>query len=638
MRLDPRMSQSCSATFYILLFLACAGQASPPSETSPPACQGRMDKDGVPLAGHVVPDASGGPLPPDFTTILRQRVTLPEPPYPPVTILNQPIDCVRIEVERLGLPPAGILRAIIPVGPADPEPLPATLPGKPESRHDPKVPPLPQAGALHLREVLESVEQAFPLLLAAELERDIAAGQLLAAEGAFDLNFRARSINVPEGSYPQYRFDAIFEQATPLLGASFFAGYRYGFGDFPSYSGGLFTADGGEFRAGFILPLLRGMPIDRARATLRQAQLGQLQAEPDIQRLRLAFLRAAARAYWTWVAAGEQYSVAENLLRIAVERQEALNEQFRQRFISELPVRDNQRLVFDRRGLLALAEQRWQLATYQLSLYLRDANGQPQMPAPQRLPRHFLALTPQEPQPRHLRRDIELALSLRPELLRFQIQRERLGVELRLAEDQQRPALNFSMTGISDVGFSGPGVDRYSWELGLSFEVPLQRREALGRAQTLRAQLLRLAAEEQFARETIIAEVQSAVTELDRAFARLQQAREEQAMAERVLAFEKERQRAGAIDLLVINIRERDAFTALIKVIDALADYYRAEADYRAVLGLDAIPPGNAPANSNPVVLPPPPPPVPAPAPMPDPVPAPQGPALPPRPRLDRRQ
>ena len=91
--------------------------------------------------------------------------------------------------------------------------------------------------------------------------------------------------------------------------------------------------------------------------------------------------------------------------------------------------------------------------------------------------------------------------------------------------------------------------------------------------------------------------MQSAVTDLDRAFARLQQARAEQAMAERVLAFERERQRAGAIDLLVINIRERDAFTAFIKVIDALADFYRAEADYRAVLGLGA---------TNPVVTAPP--------------------------------
>jgi cobalt-zinc-cadmium efflux system outer membrane protein len=575
-----------------LSFLARLAVAEPPVGPPPPAVAG---KDGPPApVGQVLPptpETFGGPLPPDFTTLWRQPTPPPQPAYPPVTILNRPIDCVRLEVEHFGLPPAGILHPIEPVGPTGPSPLPASLPAKPESRSSSKVPPLPQAGALHLREVLESVEQAFPLLLAAELEREIAAGQRLTAEGAFDLNLRARSVNVPEGSYPQYRLEATLEQATPLYGASFFAGYRYGFGDFPSYSGGLVTADGGEFRAGFLLPLLRGMPIDRARATLRQAQLGQLQAEPEIQRFRLAFLRAAARAYWTWVAAGEQYIIAEQLLRIATERQEALNEQFQRRFISELPVRDNERLVFDRRGLLALAEQRWQLASYQLSLFLRDAAGQPVMPTAQQLPRNFLALAPTEPQPRHLQKDIELALSLRPELVRFQLQRERLGVDLRLAEDQLRPALNLTMTGISDVGASKAGLDRYSWEIGMLLEVPLQRRDAQGRAQVARAQLLRLAAEEQFARETIVAEVQSAVTDLDRAFARLQQARAEQAMAERVLAFERERQRAGAIDLLVINIRERDAFTAFIKVIDALADYYRAEADYRAVLGIGATNP-----------------------------------------------
>ncbi|HMP02976.1 MAG TPA: TolC family protein [Gemmatales bacterium] len=550
--------------------------------------------------GQVLPPTPaswGGPLPPGQTTIERQPRPLPQPAFPQATILNKPIDLVRIEVERLGLPPAGILRPIIPMGPGGPEELPEQLAEPPQRRPDEKVPELPQEGALHLREVMESVEQTFPLLLAVELERDVAAGQRLTAEGAFDTNVRLRAVNVPEGTYQNYRLDAVAEQASPLLGASVFAGYRYGFGDFPVYYGNLATADGGEFRAGVQVPLLRGLPIDRARAALRQAQLGQELAEPEIIRARLLFFRAAARAYWHWVAAGEQYIIAVNLLRIATQRQAFLEEQFSIRAIAELPVRDNERVVFDRRGILALAEQRYQQAAYQLSLYLRDETGQAVVPNRARLPANFLALEPPAPATQALRRDVELALSLRPELARFQLQRERLGVDLRLAEDQLRPGLNLAMTGVADVGAAKAGLDRYGWEIALLCDVPLQRRDAQGRTQTVRAQLLRLAAEEQFMRDAIVAEVQSAVADLDRAFARLQQARAEQAMAERVLAFERERQRAGAVDILVINIRERDAFAALIKIVDALADFYRAEADYRAVLGLDtAVPVPSRPA------------------------------------------
>jgi outer membrane protein TolC len=48
-----------------------------------------------------------------------------------------------------------------------------------------------------------------------------------------------------------------------------------------------------------------------------------------------------------------------------------------------------------------------------------------------------------------------------------------------------------------------------------------------------------------------------------------------------------ERCRKGQSTLLEVNLRELTAAGAQIKVIDALADYFRTQADYRAALGLD---------------------------------------------------
>lgn len=455
--------------------------------------------------------------------------------------------------------------------------------------------PGPEGGdtTLELAEVLQSVEEHFPLLLAAELERAVTSGQRLAALGVFDLNLRARHLT-QGGTFPSNRFDVAVEQPT-LFGPSLVAGYRVGVGDFPVYYGDRQTAQGGEFRAGLLLPLLRDLPIDRRRAALRQAQVTEALADPAVQRARIDYFRAATRAYWNWVAAGEQYFVADNLLRIARERQAGLEEQFKQGQVAEFVVIDNRRLVVEREGGVVSAERRWQQTGFDLSLFLRDPAGNPTVPAGGRLPRLLPRSEPAPPDPGQLPEEIETAYALRPELIRFQLLKERATIELRLAENLTLPALNAGVYAAQDVGegkksTGSLALDRSTVEGQVSFEVPLQRREARGRTQAANATLMQLLAQERFARDQIGAEVQDAVSNLDRTARRLALAREEQRIAQRVADLEGERYRKGQATLLELNLREIAAAGAQAKVVEALADYFRALADYRAALGLDARP------------------------------------------------
>ncbi|MCS6850128.1 MAG: TolC family protein [Gemmataceae bacterium] len=513
--------------------------------------------------------------------------------------------------------PAGIRRPLFPPTlpplPSLPSELPAD-PRRPESASErPKpageAPPAPEAEAktlppprkveeptapLELTEVLASVQRSFPLLLAAEQERAIAAGKRLSAEGSFDLNLRGRGI-LQDGTFPSERFDLYAEQATPWYGASFYGGYRLGLGKFPVYYGDRLTADGGEFRAGVILPVLRDGPIDRRRALLRQAQLGEPLADAVVRRFRIDFIRAATVRYWNWVAAGEQFFVADELLRIARDRQVGLEEQYKRGAIAEFVVIDNRRLIAEREGLLIAAERRLQQAAFDLSLYLRDAAGNPVVPPAERLPRNFLRQEPAPPDVQRLRNDVETALRFRPELDRFQALKEQASVELRLAENQTLPALNAAVGAAQDVGRGKKAtgifaLDRTTPDASVLLEVPLQRRDARGRAQAARATVTQLLAQERYARDQIVVEVQDAISNLDRTHARLQRAREEQRVARRVAELELERFQKGQSNLLEVNLRELAAAGAQAKVIDALADFYRAYADYRAALGLDAAP------------------------------------------------
>jgi outer membrane protein, heavy metal efflux system len=494
-------------------------------------------------------------------------------------------------------PPAGIIRPLLPPAANEPGPTPERLPDAPPSKNAPPPvkPFVPNPdGPLQLPEVLNSVDQGFPLLLAIVEERTIASGQRLAAEGAFDTNLTARQF-LTDGTYSSNRLDLLVEQASPLYGVNFFGGYRKADGEFPVYYGDRKTGENGELRGGIQIPLLRNGPIDRNRATLRQAQISESLADPVIQAARLGFLRAGAQAYWQWVASGARYRIDDELLKIARDRQTGIEASVKAGQRADIEAVDNRRSIIEREGRLIAAERAVQQAAIVLSLYYRDAAGNPLVPTAAQLPGAFIQLKPEAPKSELLKQDIETAYGNRPELYRFQLLKERNTVELQLAQNANLPTLSGGVVGTQELGKGkdtvGTPFDAGSVEANVLFSMPLQFRQARGDQQRLRGILMQLQMQEQFQRESIGAEVQDAVSNLDRAHARYLKAKEEAEVANRVVQLEKTRFENGGGTILEVNLRELAAADAQRRVVDALADYYRATADYRAALGLDNAPP-----------------------------------------------
>jgi outer membrane protein TolC len=474
-------------------------------------------------------------------------------------------------------------------------PSPAPLPAPPEPTAGPSAPGAP----LQLTEVLRSTDAAFPLLYAIEQERLIAAGQRLTAEGQFDPTARASGVD-QAGTFSSTRLDAGVQQATPFGGVTTFAGWRQGLGNFPIYYGERKTAEGGEFRAGVNVPLLQNRDIDPRRARLRAAQIAERAADPTVRRARLDAFRAAAQAYWAWQTAGAQYRVAQDLLALAQKRQALLNESFEAKLIAESVPTLNRRLAAAREETLLASERALQQAAVRLSLYLRDSAGDPVVPKPEWLLPNFPDLEPAAPDPARLADDVAQALARRPELVQFQLEKERRAVELQLATNQLQPLLNVYAQAAQDVGFSkktftgtGPfDTDRTTAEVGATLEVPLPFRTARGLTATARAQLAQLLARERYARDDVTAQVQDAVSELRQAYLRVGKAREELRQAQRVLELDTEAFRARQTSLIDLNLQEIAAAEARAKVLALLGGYYQAVANYQAALGLDATGPG----------------------------------------------
>lgn len=438
---------------------------------------------------------------------------------------------------------------------------------------------------LTLAEVLASVERHYPLLLAVERERGVAAGQVTTAMGAFDLNVTGLGTSLAPSTYENYVSDFGVEQLLSQGGVSMFGGYRTGFGDFPTYKLHNKTAAGGEFRGGLSVPLARDRTIDSARAGRAQAQLNQALAEPTIARSRLEFMRAAAHAYWIWTGSGENREAAEALVELATDRDTFLGARVERGATANIERIDNKKNIAIREGMAVKADRTVQQATINLSLYYRDDSGQPLLVGRRRMRR---LPEPIEPIPDIYNEALSRALGRRPEFRELSLKREKLLVERRLAINDTRPGLDAQLAGNQDLGFgksplSGPeGLNRQVLSASLVFQMPAQRRGARGRLQSIDAQISQLDEQLRYTEDNVRAEVQDAYSKLERAYAFHDKTLEAVELADIVAKAEREQFRLGRSDILRIALREQAKFDADLMEIVARQSYWTADSDLRA--------------------------------------------------------
>lgn len=449
----------------------------------------------------------------------------------------------------------------------------------------------PPSGPLELAAVLRAVGDRYPPYLSALLERDLASGRLTQALGGFDANLTAKLGSQLQGYYEATTLQTLLEQ--PLTtGDTIYGGYRISDGLLPAYDKDR-TQDDGQFVLGGRVPLLRDRGFDRRRASVKQARVDQQIAEPVIQRARIDFVRAASRAYWSWVAAGQRVAVAEELLQLAVLRVEGLQRAVERNFLAPIDVVDNERLIAQRRLFVVRAERQLQQAALELSLYWRDPSDAPIVPERTNLP-------PSPPLPiatsSTVSTDTTAALQQRPELRRLRFLADRSEVELALAENQALPNLDLVVEATHSPADSPYGdIDRSGLFVGGELKWPLWRREALGRVEQVRTQLTRLQLESRFARDRIVNEIADAHSALTAAIGQLDNSRENREKAGQMVDAERRAFELGRSDLLRVQLREAQLADARIGEVEAQLAGWLAAVDLRAALGVDAGAAGGGP-------------------------------------------
>ncbi len=225
--------------------------------------------------------------------------------------------------------------------------------------------------------VLASVRTHFPLILAAKENIQKAKADYLSSQGAFDPLVRSNFLISPNGTYQYANFGADVVMPIEESGNKVFTGYRIGRGTYPPYDQNLQTYNYGEVRVGVELPMLRDSAVDIRRTKIRQAGINEKISNEDFRLAKLKAEFEASLSYWEWYTAGKQLIFQRHILALATQRQVALDKSVKAGDLAEIDAIDNKRMIAQRESMVQMSQALFTKAAQVLSLYYRDAGGNP---------------------------------------------------------------------------------------------------------------------------------------------------------------------------------------------------------------------------------------------------------------------
>ncbi len=422
---------------------------------------------------------------------------------------------------------------------------------------------------LELQEVLDSLFEHHPLYQVKLTEAKMADAYVLEKEGGFDPELVSKNSTYAEGYYTGSVTDTKIRQPLGPLGAEIYGGYRLGEGTFPVYEDEYVTQDGGELLGGFKISLLRGRSIDARRQELAVAELLQDAAAPEIVKQQQYMMQQAARAYWKWVIAGQKLLVYEDLLDLSEKRQGVMKRQVEAGDLAAVELRDNERALMRRKALLQQQQAEFDVASYELSLFYYDQDGEPKEPQKT----HFLKDLPEVKVPRVSRKEYkDRALHGRPELCILNYHKKKLEAEIALAENQILPVLDLNSTLSQDYGRGTASRDETEWKVMMEVKVPLRLREQRGALTQIELKKKRLKDQRRFLKQRIQTDVDKAYARLLRSSHRIEASRQEVQAARDVESAEHVKFDSGDSNLLFLALRESNRGQAQVEVLEGMLE------------------------------------------------------------------
>ncbi len=273
--------------------------------------------------------------------------------------------------------------------------------------------------------------------------------------------------------------------------------------------------------------------------------------------------------------------IQQRLLKLAQQRVSQINERVKKGDLAPIAQIDNERFIAKRLNDLIKTNRTLEKAAIKMSLFYRDVNCTPVIAGSDQLPievpdANRIAVS-------ELESDTLTAIAVRPELQALNAARQQACIELRYANNLTLPKLDVKGYAAKDVGelASSLGDKRpFQLELGAVAEVPIQRREGLGKIRTAEAKLTQIDAKARFVTDKIRAEIQDAASGVNAAYDQIQQSQKNVDLAGQALVLGRQLFDQGDIDLIELNIYENSVADAELELLGAYLKYFFFRAIY----------------------------------------------------------
>ncbi len=438
--------------------------------------------------------------------------------------------------------------------------------------------------SLSFEQFLRRVVAANPLLQSADLEQNVARAEQQSALGSFDPVLRGvYSLKEELGKDKINTLDADVElPLNALFGPKLNTGFRRSIGE--SSNPELRTALGGQINLGLSVPLWQGVLTDRRRTNLEKANLRPLLANIVQTQEQNNILRAAGLQYWSWSEAFEQVRIAQAVFDISLLRSNFIAARARRGEVAPLDSIEALQEIERRRGDVFRAQRAFEQAGIDLAVFLWLGNGSTTNFTPQQLTEVPRSMPLSVPFVDSLRVQAErtAALMLRPEMQRIDFSQQNLQLDLNLAYEFQKPFIETKAEWYYPLG-SEMALNNY--KVGLNVAVPVFFRTANAQVELFNIGLDRINLQRAQVSRLVQAEVDNAFNALQRAADRIRAADREVFYAIQMEEGERRRFTAGETSLLVVNLRERAAAEARVRLVNARADYFRAYTQYYWAVG-----------------------------------------------------
>lgn len=437
--------------------------------------------------------------------------------------------------------------------------------------------PVPDAQRLSLSQVLRDVSVAFPKLISARLENDIAQAKAQEKRGAFDPVFSVENefmrynSSTTAGRARQSSMTQTTVEVLDRTGVKIAFGARYNTGSIKQPASSTGTL--GEYFVSAKIPFIRDRLVNAKTISERQAILGIPLAQQSIREAQLSLFLKAGEVYWEWVGAGEKLEIARQVYKLAVDRAEFIKTRVQRGANPPIDNEEAQAEVFRRLGSLEKAERDLQKSEFKLQFFRWSENGNPAQTPPDRV---TLPKLPEVSGPVNklvLQKAREIAMMDRPELLGLNISKDILALDVDLARNERKPALDLAVGPSIDLGddaISNP------IKAGIFYSIPLRQNRADGLIALAILKVRKLELEEQQTRQIIALEVNDANSFVNQAYLRVLAA-EKEVVASRALELgEQIRFTEGVSTLFLVNQRERARAEAESRLVDVKVEYQQA--------------------------------------------------------------